>query len=66
VVQQEFEKPHITVAMFLHDVSEMIYFKEEDFLVMNPSWFCHKVMGHLIKLQGHVEKFNLKAIFENG
>ncbi len=66
VVQQEFEKPHIAAAMFLHDAGEMIYFKEEDFVVVNPSWFCHKVMGHLIKLQGHVEKFNLKATFEDG
>jgi hypothetical protein len=52
--------------MFLHDAGEMIYFKEEDFVVVNPSWFCHKVMGHLIKLQGHVEKVNLKATFQDG
>ncbi|CAM6039827.1 unnamed protein product, partial [Sphagnum compactum] len=66
VGQQEFEKPHIAVAMFLHDAGEMIYFKEEDFVVVNPSWFCNEVMGHLIKLQGHVEKFNLNATFEDG
>ncbi|KAH9544644.1 hypothetical protein CY35_12G005200, partial [Sphagnum magellanicum] len=63
VVQQEFEKPHVAVAMFLHDAGEMIYFKEEDFVVVNPSWFCHDVMGHLIKLRGHVEKVNLKTTF---
>jgi hypothetical protein len=51
--------------MFLHDAGELIYFKEEDFVVVNPSWFCHDVMGHLIKLQGHVEKFNLKTTFED-
>ncbi len=66
VVQQEFEKPHVAVAMFLHDAGEMIYFKEEDFVVVNPGWFCHKVMGHLIKLQGHVEKVNLNATFQDG
>ncbi|CAK9198148.1 unnamed protein product [Sphagnum troendelagicum] len=65
-VQEEFEKPHIAMAMFLHDAGEMIYFKEEDFVVVNPSWFCHEVMGHLIKLRGHVEKFNLKTTFEHG
>jgi hypothetical protein len=66
MVEQEFEKPHIAVAMFLHDAGEMIYFKEENFVVVNPSWFCHEVMGHLIKLQGHVEKVNLKETFKNG
>ncbi|KAH9544647.1 hypothetical protein CY35_12G005500 [Sphagnum magellanicum] len=66
VVQQEFEKPHVAVAMFLHDAGEMIYFKEEDFVVVNPSWFCHEVMGHLIKLRGHVEKVNLKKTFQYG
>jgi len=66
VVQQEFEKPYVAVAMFLHNAGEMIYFKEEDFVVVNPSWFYHRVMGHLIKFQGHVEKVNMKATFENG
>ncbi|KAH9544646.1 hypothetical protein CY35_12G005400, partial [Sphagnum magellanicum] len=66
VVQQEFEKPHVAVAMFLHDAGEMIYFKEEDFVVVDPSWFCYDVMGHLIKLRGHVEKVNLKTTFQGG
>jgi hypothetical protein len=52
--------------MFLHDAGEIIYFKEEDFVVVNPSWFCHEVMGHLIKLQRHVEKVNLHATFRDG
>jgi hypothetical protein len=66
VVQQELEKPHVAVAMFLHDAGEMIYFKDEDFVVVNPSWFCHEVMGHLIKLRGHVEKVNMQATFQDG
>jgi hypothetical protein len=66
LVQPKFEKPHVAVAMFLHDAGEMIYFKEEDFVVVNPSWFCHEVMGHLIKLRGHVEKVNLKETFKYG
>jgi hypothetical protein len=66
VVQQELEKPHVAVAMFLHDAGEMIYFKEEDFVVVNVNWFCHEVMGHLIKLRRHVEKVNLQATFQDG
>jgi hypothetical protein len=64
--QLELEKPHIAIAMFLHDAGEIIYFKNEDFVVLNLNWFCHKVMGHLIKLRGHVESTNLAETFLNG
>jgi hypothetical protein len=50
----------------LHDAGEIIYFKNEDFVVLNLNWFCHKVMGHLIKLRGHVESKNLAETFPNG
>jgi hypothetical protein len=42
--------PHEEVALFLHDAGEIIYFKDQDFVVMNPHWFFHQVMGHLIEL----------------
>jgi hypothetical protein len=66
VGEQEFEKPHVAVAMFLHDVGEMIYFKEEDFVVVNPNWFYHDVMGHLMQLRTHIEKVNMKTTFQHG
>jgi hypothetical protein len=50
LIEPKLEKPHIAIAMFLHDAGEIIYFKNEDFVVLNLNWFCHKVMGHLIKL----------------
>jgi hypothetical protein len=52
--------------MFLHNVGEMIYFKDEDFVVVNPNWFCNEVMGHLITLHGDVEKAGRKQIFQDG
>jgi len=52
--------------MFLHNVGEMIYFKDEDFVVMNPNWFCHEVMGHFITLDGDVEIAGWKQIFQDG
>jgi GTPase SAR1 family protein len=64
--QPKLVKPHIAIAMFLHDAGEIIYFEDEDFVVLNLNWFCHKVMGHLIKLLGHVEKANLAKTFLNG
>ncbi len=66
LAQTQLEEPHIAIAMFLHDAGEIIYFKNEDFVVLNLSWFCHKVMGHLIKLRGHVESRNLEKTFPNG
>ncbi|KAH8966290.1 hypothetical protein BDL97_03G018100 [Sphagnum fallax] len=66
LAQTQLEKPHIAIAMFLHDAGEIIYFKNENFVVLNLNWFCHKVMGHLIKLRGHVESTNLAKTFPNG
>ncbi|KAH9567132.1 hypothetical protein CY35_03G015100 [Sphagnum magellanicum] len=66
LAEPELEKPHIAIAMFLHDAGEIIYFKNEDFVVLDLNWFCHKVMGHLIKLRGHVESTNLAKTFPNG
>jgi GTPase SAR1 family protein len=65
LAQPELE-PHIAIAMFLHDAGEIIYFKNENFVVLNLNWFCHKIMGHLIKLRGHVESMNLAKTFLNG
>jgi hypothetical protein len=66
LTQPELEQAHIAIAMFLHDAGEIIYFKNENFIVLNLNWFCDKVMGHLIKLQGHVESTNLANTFPNG
>ncbi len=66
VTEPELEKPHIAIALFLHDAGEIIFFKNEDFVLLNLNWFCHKVMGQLIKLRGDVENMNLAKTFLNG
>jgi hypothetical protein len=58
--------PHEAVALFLHDAGEIIYFKDEDFVVVNPHWFCHQVMGHLIKLQRPTKEFELRRTIPGG
>ncbi|CAM6039910.1 unnamed protein product [Sphagnum compactum] len=58
--------PHEAVALFLHDAGEIIYFKDEDFVVVNPHWFCHQVMGHLIELRRHVEESKLTTTVYDG
>ncbi|KAH9532570.1 hypothetical protein CY35_18G004900 [Sphagnum magellanicum] len=58
--------PHEAVALFLHDAGEIIYFKDEDFVVVNPHWFCHQVMGHLIELRRPVEELELTTTFRDG
>jgi hypothetical protein len=54
------------VALFLHDAGEIIYFKDEDFVVVNPHWFCHQVMGHLIELRRHAEESQLTTTIHDG
>ncbi|KAH9532620.1 hypothetical protein CY35_18G008000 [Sphagnum magellanicum] len=58
--------PHEAVALFLHDAGEIIYFKDTNFVVVNPHWFCHQVMGHLIKLRRHVEEWKLTKTIHDG
>jgi hypothetical protein len=58
--------PHEAVALFLHDAGEIIYFKHEDFVVVNPHWFCHQVMGHLIELRKVAEEFELTTTIHHG
>jgi len=38
------------VAKCLHTSSDVIFFEDLDFIVVDVDWFCHQVMGHLIKL----------------
>jgi len=54
------------VALFLHDAGEIIYFKYEDSMVVNPHWFCHQVMGHLINLRKPKEKVELTTTIHGG
>ncbi len=58
--------PHEAVALFLHDAGEIIYFKDTDFVVVNPHWFCHQVMGHLIELRRPMEEFQLTTTIHGG
>ncbi len=59
-------KPHVAIALFLHDAGEVIYLKDEDFVVVNPNWFCNEVVGRLVTLHGDVERAGWKQIFQNG
>jgi hypothetical protein len=37
------------VATSMHNSGDVIYFEDLDFLVVDLDWFCHRMMGHLIK-----------------
>jgi len=37
------------VAKCLHISGDIIFFEDLDFVVVDVDWFCHQVMGHLIK-----------------
>ncbi|KAH9566191.1 hypothetical protein CY35_04G117900 [Sphagnum magellanicum] len=62
------------VATSMHDSGDVIYFEDPDFLVVDLDWFCHRVMGHLIKLSDDRSKlatatnpdgFTSRAYLEN-
>jgi hypothetical protein len=44
------EERRKAVATSMHNSGDIIYFEDLDFLVVNLDWFCHRVMGHLIKM----------------
>ncbi|CAM6023302.1 unnamed protein product, partial [Sphagnum balticum] len=49
------------VATSMHNSGDVIYFEDLDFLVVDLDWFCHRVMGHLIKLSGDRNKLAIAA-----
>ncbi len=56
------------IAANLHDTGDIIYFEGLEFVVVNPNWFCHDVMGFLINfksIQHEIEKgFATKSYIE--
>jgi len=43
------ERKKEVVAISLHDSGHLMYNKELDFVVLNPHWFCHDIIGHVLK-----------------
>jgi hypothetical protein len=52
------EERRKAVAKNMHNSGDIIYFEEFDFLVVNLDWFCHRVMGHLIKISNDRAKLS--------
>jgi hypothetical protein len=56
--EQEFVEQNVVlkrqkaIAANLHDTGDIIYFEGLEFVVVNPNWFCHDVMGFLINFRG--------------
>jgi GTPase SAR1 family protein len=56
--EQERVEPNVVlkrqkaIAANLHDTGDIIYFEGLEFVVINPNWFCHDVMGFLINFRG--------------
>ena len=40
------------VAISLHDSGHLMYNEELDFVVLNPHWFCHDIIGRVLKCKG--------------
>jgi hypothetical protein len=37
------------LAMSLHDGGQVMYNEDFNFVVLNPHWFCHDIIGHVLK-----------------
>ncbi|CAK9272315.1 unnamed protein product [Sphagnum jensenii] len=59
------EERRKAVATSMHNSGDIIYFEDLDFLVVNLDWFCHRVMGHLIKISDNRVKLS-SAIDSDG
>ncbi len=59
------EERRNAVATSMHNSGDIIYFENLDFLVVNLDWFCHRVMGHLIKISDNRAKLS-SAIDSDG
>ncbi|CAM6030936.1 unnamed protein product [Sphagnum balticum] len=44
----QMEEKTMVVATHLHDTGDILYFKGLEWVVVDPNWFCHDVMGILI------------------
>jgi hypothetical protein len=39
------------LAAHLHDIGNIIYFPGLEWVVVNPNWFCHDIMGYVINFK---------------
>lgn len=39
------------LAAHLHDIGNIIYFPGLEWVVVNPNWFCHDIMGYVINFR---------------
>jgi hypothetical protein len=49
VEQEVVERKKEVVAISLHDSGHVMYNEELDFVVLNPHWFCHDIIGRVLK-----------------
>ncbi|KAG0593026.1 hypothetical protein KC19_1G299500 [Ceratodon purpureus] len=66
------------VARAMHDAGELLYFDGLDFMVVDPNWFCHEIMGRILSLdssllvlkqplidqKGYTKREHLKKVLE--
>jgi hypothetical protein len=69
LILKSIEDRRKVVAKWLHMSGDILFFEDLDFIVVDVQWFCHQVMGHLIKLshdQMHVTSHSSAFTNENG
>jgi len=45
------EERQKAVAKSMHDAGELLFFDGLDFMVVDPNWFCHEIMGRILSVE---------------
>lgn len=62
-IAEEREK---AVARAMHDAGELLFFDGLDFMVVDPNWFCHEIMGRILNLNSSMVVLKQPLIDQKG
>ncbi|XP_024370300.1 protein TORNADO 1 [Physcomitrium patens] len=60
------EERQKAVARAMHDAGELLFFDGLDFMVVDPNWFCHEIMGRILSLDSTLLVLKHPLIDEHG
>ena len=54
------------MARAMHNAGELLYFNGLDFMVVDPNWFCHEIMGRILSLDSTLLVLKQPLIDQHG
>lgn len=61
------EERQKAMVIALHEAGQVIFFERSDFVVVDPNWFCHDVVGEVLSIDEacHIEMHQKKLTIKN-